>query len=100
VLPAGTPFQRLAIISRILLALACIPTDRDLPSTVPIARLERAGYVVGTVAGMAVLLGVRSRFPVAWLMAMIGVSLLGGVLVMIGWVQAATQVRSPANGQA
>ncbi len=83
-----------------LRSIVFVPTDRDLPSSVPIARLEGAGYVVGTVAGMAVLLGVRSLFPVAWLMPMLGGSLLGGVLVMVGWVQAATRGRSPANGQA
>lgn len=63
------------------------PAERVLPKPLPVVPLERAGYVIGTLAVMAVLFGTRSLFPGEWLMPMVGVGVLGGVLVLAGWVQ-------------
>jgi uncharacterized membrane protein YphA (DoxX/SURF4 family) len=74
-----------------LRSILVTPTERILPKPVPLVPLERAGYLIGTIAGLAVLFGSRSLFPKEWLMPMVGVGVLGGVLVLVGWVQLAVK---------
>jgi hypothetical protein len=72
-----------------LRGIVVAPSTRSLPTPVPLVPLERAGYLIGGTAGLAVLFGMRRLFPGELLLPMIGVGVLGGVLVLAGWLQLA-----------
>jgi uncharacterized membrane protein YphA (DoxX/SURF4 family) len=75
------------------------PAPRTLPTPAPLAPLERAGYLIGTTAGMAVMLMTRSLFPGEWLAVFIGVGAVAGLMVAVGWVQVMKRERWTANGE-
>jgi len=56
---------------------------------VPIGRLERAGYIVGTAAGLGVLGWTRGFVPRALVPVFLGIGALAGVVVLIAWILAA-----------
>lgn len=77
-------------------AILFAPGSRPaVPVAAPLPGVERAGYLVGTAAGMVVFLATRGFVPmsvVRWLLPVGGAAAL---LVLAGWVQAA---RRPALG--
>jgi uncharacterized membrane protein YphA (DoxX/SURF4 family) len=74
-----------------LRSILVAPGERVVTTPVPLVPLERAGYLIGTIAGFAVLFRTRSLLPGDWLLPMLGVGVLGGVLVLAGWVQLAVK---------
>jgi len=56
-----------------------------LPATVPVNRLELAGYVIGTAAGLLVLAATRSLVPKSVVLPSLVAGAVAGVLVLIAW---------------
>jgi uncharacterized membrane protein YphA (DoxX/SURF4 family) len=56
---------------------------------VPIGRLEQAGYVVGTCAGLGVFGWTRGFVPQTLLLFCFGLGVLAALVVLIAWVRAA-----------
>lgn len=63
------------------------PASRAAERSTPLVPLERLGYGVGLAAGLGVAMITRSVLPRTWTLPLLGVGLLGGVLVLAGWVQ-------------
>ncbi len=82
-------------------SILVVPEDRPIVPSTPLVPLERFGYVLGTAAGMGVLLALRSLAPRAWVLPMLGVGAVAACIVLLGWVQLARRPSdaSPASVQ-
>jgi uncharacterized membrane protein YphA (DoxX/SURF4 family) len=70
------------------------PAERPtVPAYAPLPTIERVGYAIGTVAGMALLMGTRGLSRVSVLVPALAVGALAAVLVVIGWVQSGRGAR-------
>jgi uncharacterized membrane protein YphA (DoxX/SURF4 family) len=67
-----------------------------LPRYPPLPMIERAGYALGTLAGLGLLW--RTRFPEAAFIIWVclGAGVVAAVLVLAGWLQAASRRVTPA----
>lgn len=68
-----------------------------VPTPVPVARLELAGYVIVTAAGLVVLAATRSLVPHGVTLPGLLAGAAGGVMVLAGWLAA---LRRPAPAPA
>jgi len=60
---------------------------RPLPAVVPVSRLELAGYLLGTAAGLAVLGAIRGLVPSGLVVPALGAGAVAGVVVLAAWVR-------------
>jgi uncharacterized membrane protein YphA (DoxX/SURF4 family) len=101
----GTPF----ITGGLLLAalfLLCWDYDRFKPivfagqsaparAPVPLGRLERVGFAIGTAAGLGLLGWTRGLIPSAALPALLAVGAGAALLVLVAWIRLAIPSRAP-----
>jgi hypothetical protein len=99
----GTPFMTAGILLASIFLL-CWDYDRlktivwpsaerpRIPA-VPVGKLERTGYLIGTAAGLAVFGALRGLVPGQLVPASLGIGLIAVVIVLIAWVRA---MRTPA----
>jgi uncharacterized membrane protein YphA (DoxX/SURF4 family) len=71
------------------------PARRESSSRVPVAGLELAGYVVGTVAGLGVFAWTRGFVPRTLLPVFLGTGMLAVLMVSAAWLRLV--FRSPAR---
>lgn len=77
-----------------LRGIVIAPVDRPVAPPAPLSTLERSGYLVGTLAGLAVLSAQRGLVPAT---AVVGLLMLGVVamcMVLAAWVHSARQARA------
>ncbi len=58
-----------------------------LPESVPVSRLELAGYLLGTAAGLVVLGAVRGQVPVAAVLPALAAGGVAAGVVLVAWVR-------------
>lgn len=74
---------------RVWAALASVLGASDRPPLLEGASsVERVGWIVGCIAGMALLLVTRSFLPRPWALPLLGLGAIGAVLVVVGCVVA------------
>lgn len=76
------------------------PLDRPVAPTLPMSALERTGYQIGTLAGLALLLVTRGLAPVAALGTFLVLGVVAMTMVLAAWVKMARQVRSRVRSAA
>ena len=96
--------QRLAVISRILLALAFIPTglvkvlgQRFTRPRVRMGRLEKAGYALGTICGLGVLAALRSLLPREVVLPLLTGGGVAALMVVTAWIRDVTRGAGPSR---
>lgn len=63
------------------------PAGRDADRVAPPSSLERAGYMLGTVAGLGVFMAMRNLAPAAAVPWLVGAGLLAVVMVLVAWIR-------------
>jgi len=70
-----------------------------LPPVVPVSRMELAGYLLGTAAGLVVLGAIRGQAPTAAVLPALTAGGVAGVVVLWAWVRILRR-RAPGAGTA
>lgn len=75
-----------------------VPTSTAAPvATVALDPLERAGYVLGTAAGLGLFSATRSLLPGTSLRGFLAVGAVAALLVLAGWLRLALRGRRPSS---
>lgn len=74
------------------------PARRELAPRQPLSRLEQAGYITGTAAGLGVFLWTRGFVPAPFVPVLLAVGVIAMLMVLTAWVRA-MRVRPPTGAR-